>query len=212
MLLIISVAVAAIFAVSIAGYLLFLAPVDWRKNVDEASKGVLEDTYAWIGAKEPVLEIHEYLDFDCPHCPDTHKKLRALIARKFDKIRLVRHDYARMSCMPNNDIIKAGKCELVRSAICASKQVDYWKWNDFVIEHPRFKSTIKYREYVPGLVKSLGLSEKSFNNCLYQKETIERAQKIYDESKTNHIKGTPSYMVNGRVLTFNEVAEKISDL
>jgi protein-disulfide isomerase len=212
MILIISVTAGLMFAAAIAGYLLFLAPVDWRTNVDKASKGVIKETYPWVGAKDPVLEIHEYFDFDCPHCPDTHKKLRGLIARKFDKIRLVRHDYARMRCKPNNAIMKYKSCELVRAAICASKQIDYWKWNDFVIEHPRYKSSKPYDQYVPDIVKELGLSEKPFELCLYESDTVERAQKIYDETKKNHIKGTPSYLVNGAILTFKEVAEKISNL
>ena len=196
----------------IAGYLLFFAPVDWRYGIDTADRGIEAGIFPWIGASNPELVIHEYVDYDCPHCPGTHRRLRSIIARHLDKVRLVRHDYARMRCAPNNAQDRFASCELVRAAICASKHVDFWQWNDAVMSSPRYKSDAPLAGYVPAMVAKFKISGDAFDKCMYSKETIDRAQKIYLDVKKNHVNATPTYIVDGKKTTLALIREKVNQL
>lgn len=185
----------------------------WKDGVEGAAQGVDENGYPWIGAQNPVLTIHEYLDYDCPHCPRNHRVLRRHLADKLDKVRLVRHDYARMKCMPNDATIKNSRCELVRGAICASKKISFWTWNDAIIENPRTELQMpEYPEYLPKKVKTLNLDEAEFNACLFESTTIGRAQEIYKDTKRAKVSGTPTYIVDGEQLGFSELVKRIDAL
>lgn len=207
------VAVAvSVVAATLAVYYLFFGLPHWQFGIDDADKGVENKVFNWVGASEPVLTIHEYLDFDCPHCPDTHKILRRLIARKFEKIRLVRHDYARMGCAPNNEEDRKPTCELVRGSICAGKQMDYWKWNDLLIESPRFNAPDENRKYLKNMAEKAGLDLEKFESCLYSSDTVLGAHYIYTEAKKQKLQGTPTYIVDGKKLSLKEVKELIDEL
>ncbi len=204
--------IAGLLLAALAVYVVVFMPPDWRSGVDEAAKGTEDGLYPWIGARKPVLVIHEYLDFDCPFCSIGHKAIRSRIARHYDKVRLVRHDYARMPCAPNSAQKKYRTCELVRAAICASAHMDYWAWNDAVIEAPRARQKGAADGYVPAMRDRMKLPAAQFDRCLYDDATIAKAQKIYEETKKAGVRATPTYMVNGRKLRHHELVELLNDL
>lgn len=199
-------------AIGVGIYLLFIAPPHWEYGVETASNGVTEEGNPWIGAKNPKLTIHEYLDYDCPHCSTSHKRIRRSIARKYDKIRLVRHDYARMKCQIGPSTQATSRCQMVRAAICASNHIPFWKWNDYVIENPRYQERLSFEEYVEPILKKFNIPKEQFTACVSKPETIEEAQKFYKQTKKAKVSATPTYIVDDSKLTFSELAGKISSI
>lgn len=206
------------FAVFVALLLAFaavyqcgLAPKPWTSGADTAATGVDETGAPWIGAATPKLVVHEYLDFDCPHCPQTHRTVRTALAGRLDTVRLVRHDYARMPCKPNDDQTRYPTCEMARAAICAGEQISYWQWNDAVITSPRadLPSIADAHSYVDKLRDTMNLDAAAFAKCLYAANTIDRAQAIYDRAEQLRINSTPTYIIDGRKMTVRETIDKI---
>jgi len=194
-------------------YWFFIAPNHWASGVDEAGQGLDEAGHPWLGAKNPRLVIHEFMDYDCPHCAHAHRLLRAAMVPRLDDVRLVRHDYARMKCVPNDAVKRINRCEMVRAAICASKSVSFWAWNDKVIAHPRSEGTLKeYRTFVPRLRESFDIPAAPFEKCLFDDRTIERAQAVYDEARRLKIRSTPIYMIDDQKVDFEEVLRRIKAL
>ena len=201
-----------LFALSAGlSHLFFWSDPEWDTNADSAATGVDEKGYPWFGAKNPKIVIHEYLDYECPHCPGAHRALRSAIAKHLNDVRLVRHDYARMPCavQVGNELIK--RCPMVRAAECASKHMPYWKWNDAVMSKPRPDTDLDVIEYINAKVKELKLPEEKFTECFDSDESSDKAQRFYEETKAAGVRSTPTYLIDGEVLSLRGVFDLLDE-
>jgi uncharacterized membrane protein/protein-disulfide isomerase len=182
----------------------------WRQGV-YGEAGVTDDGYPWIGAPEPRLTIHEYLDYECPHCKLAHRKLRRVLLDHPDELRLVRHDFARMRCQPNDSEIRRSSCAMARAGFCALDMGVFWEWNDAVLAHPRplFKSARD--SYFAEMASTLGLNFERFDTCMFAQETIERAQAVYRDARKQGITETPGYVVEGEIRTWEGVQQLVDE-
>jgi len=70
-------------------YWIFTYPVP-SENV---SSGITPEGNPWLGAKNPILTIEEFTDYQCFQCSKMHLMLRLLVNRHPRKLRLVHHHY-----------------------------------------------------------------------------------------------------------------------
>lgn len=209
-IIITAIVLVAVMAIAVGAYLLFVAPPDWQHGAKEANTGVDKDGHPWIGAQKPEMVIHEYLDYECPHCAAAHKKVRSLIARDLDRIRLVRHDYARMKCFGSSSMGAFLLCGLVRASICAAEHMSYWQWNDELIANPRHDTELTPAQYIDGKRKKFKLPKKEFNDCIMDDKTVQKANAIYAETRAAKVQATPSYIVDGKVLNAMELVQLLN--
>ena len=186
-------------------------PRAWRYGYDEAHRGLEEHGYPWIGAEKPVITIHEYIDYECPHCPQAHRRMRMAMRSYLDEVRLVRHDYARMPCVPNDREKRRSSCAMARAAFCASKEGRYWEWNDRVMENPRPLTGQERKTFIEDTAREMGFNVSSFDDCLYNTETVEMVQGIYKDTRKRKIKQTPTYLVDEEMYTLVEVIDLIDE-
>jgi hypothetical protein len=182
----------------------------WRRGFEVAARGWEDEVFPWYGAETPRLVITEYLDYDCPYCITGHRKLRRLISGHLDEVRLVRLNYARMPCVPNDSTLRLGTCELVRASICASRFVDFWEWNDVLIRIPRTGPL--QGEYVETMRDRFAFPQEEFDRCLLEPETIAIAQKIYETVRDRGVRAVPVYTVDGNPVSLSDVASFIDAL
>jgi len=204
------VALVAVAALRI-GYPRYWEMASWRYEAG-VERGVDDDGYPWIGAADPAVVVHEYTDYECPHCRLAHLKLRRLVADHPEELRLVRHDYGRMRCAPNDAKKRLSKCDMVRAAICAAREGRFWAWNDAVMASPRPLQGTRRETYIIDTAKSLGMDAAALDECMYSAETIDRAQEIFRETRKRRILDTPGYVVDGRRIEPSEVIGTIEDL
>jgi len=172
-------------------------------------EGVDENGRPWLGAREPELVVHEFTDYECPFCRVAHRRLRHVLAENPGRLRIVRHDYARMRCAPNDAELRLSSCELVRAGICAGEQGRFWDWNDAVFTSPKpFKGEAR-RTYVADMARFLGLDLERLDECLFAPATVERAHEVFREAGRARISETPSYVIDGKTLSQNAAARVI---
>jgi protein-disulfide isomerase len=183
---------------------------DWRERPASAKTGVEEGLFPWIGAEKPQMVIHEYLDYSCVHCPVAHMELRSMLVDEYDKVRLVRHDYPRVVCSVAGAAY--GGCELVRAAICAGEQIDYWKWNDLLIEFPPVAEDRQKTPYIKKMAAKAGIKYADMETCMQRQDVLEKALEISVEAKGRKLGGTPAYLIDDKVVPFNDVAKRLKAL
>jgi protein-disulfide isomerase len=199
--IVIAAAAACLIVAGIAYYNLFA----WSSGFFAASRGTDESGLPWIGAAAPELVIHEYVDYECPHCVVVHQYLRRALLFHQGSVRLVRHDYARMPCRAGLPGQPPRSCELVRAGFCAADQGAFWKWNDAVVSSPRPLKNPGRDSYMVDKARELGLDVGAFEKCLVAQATIDRAQAIYEEARKRRISETPTYVVDGKKLDVKEL-------
>ena len=176
----------------------------WRQGTF-GETGVTDEGHPWIGAAEPTLTIHEFIDYECPHCRLAHRKLRRILSGHPDELRLVRHDYGRMACKPNDAERRRASCTMARAAFCALDLGLFWEWNDAVLAQPRPLVGDARQTYVLDMAEALGFDVEKFDACLFSPKIIERAHAVYTEARQHRISETPTYVVDGKPHTWDEI-------
>lgn len=197
---------AGIIGVICLGLLYMFYPRYWIHEMESSgeeikhkiSRGITEDGLPWIGAKNPMLTIIEFSDYQCPHCRRAHSRIRELIKQNPQKLRMVhRHYPLDNQCNP----ILQGKsfhkkaCLFSRMAICAQKQNKFWEMNDLLFEQQSSSAQITPDEYA----KRIGLKIDQFNSCLESTETMDELKRDIDDGIKLRIVGTPTFLVNDQL-------------
>ena len=129
-----------VFAGSFAVVLVLLwafVPHYWRLETTNGpgglTVGATPEGHPWIGARDPVLVIEEFSDYQCPHCRKGHHEIRRLLQNHPEDVRLVhRHFPLDHHCNARvNKPFHLNACTYARMANCAGRQDAFWQANDF---------------------------------------------------------------------------------
>ena len=158
--------------------------------------GLSPEGHRWIGASEPLFEIVEYSDYQCPHCRRGHDEVRKTIATHPDEIRLVhRHYPLDHNCNAAlNRPFHPYACDYARLAYCAGEQGEFWEANDFLYAQGRRRQQITAEE----ISNRLGLQIESLRACLTGSETLLAVQHDLDDGRALGIRGTPTFVIDGQ--------------
>ncbi len=185
---------------AIAGILWY--PKYWRipprGGPGSLAHGFTKEGHPWIGAKHPRIVIEEFTDFQCPFCRRAHDKVRGLLERHADQVRLIHRDYPLdHHCNPEVDEpYHLRACELARAARCAGLQHRYWHMADMLFDRqPRSGGPD-----VSVLAHRLGLDMTSFSQCMSSRKIRGAIRADIEEGNRRHVDGTPTYFVNGMAI------------
>ncbi len=142
-----------------------------------------------IGPENAPVTIIEFSDFQCPYCGVWYKQVyKQLLASYPTQIRLVYRD---LPLPMHPEAVPAAE-----AAECANEQGAFWKYHDVLFEQQYGLDRAAYEHYAA----DLGLDATAFAACLdshrYQAEIEADAR----DAGSVGISGTPSFVVNGRVL------------
>lgn len=162
--------------------------------------GFTEDGSPWIGAKDPLITIEEYTDYQCFQCGKLHLLLRKLIEKHPDTIRLVHHHYPldheyNEIVVPEPFHVGSGKLSLL--AIYAAYKGKFWLMNDKLYKIMRTKRDEEINLSV--LAGQTNFNVIALSNALSFDPFIKKL--LYDIRKGMRLEitGTPTYVINGKV-------------
>ena len=159
-----------------------------------------EHGHQWIGAPEPILVIHEYTDYECPHCRRAHMRMRRLLSKYPGQIRLIHRHYpldAECNPMLEGKEFHLRACELSRVSYCAGEQGRFWEMNDLLFQR---QAEIKAGETsAEDLARRLELDVDRFQCCMTSEDTAGHITSDLREGAGYKINGTPAFVVDGEV-------------
>ncbi len=161
--------------------------------------GVSPDGHPWIGAESPVVEVHEFTDYQCPHCRKAHLLVRRLISEYPDRLRVYHRNFPLdHRCNPAvQKPFHARACELARVAVCAGRQGRFFEMNDFLFQHA---DEIRERDLTAeDIAQRLELDLDRFRCCLDEAAVREAVGRDIEDGRRLGIEGTPAFVVDGRV-------------
>lgn len=148
-----------------------------------------------FGSETPAITLIVFSDFQCPHCKHLHEDLLSLV-HDMPQVRVIHKNYPLdMACNP---IIKkpfhTAACQAASFALCAGKQVDYWKALDQVMENQKYLST---KQIFSEMEMELNLNAKEMGSCMESNETKQKLSSDIQEGMALGLKGTPVIIFNG---------------
>jgi protein-disulfide isomerase len=147
-----------------------------------------------LGPANARVTIVEFSDFECPHCRELYRTLKAL-EPLYPQVRVVFKDFPLTQIHPWTETASIGaRCAYIQSPDA------FWQLHDAIFESQDLISTENVWEKVTGFAKAVGLDTDAFKACT----SSPGAQKAVDANRSDGIAvgvtSTPTVFVNGRML------------
>lgn len=209
-------AATALCGVAALGALYGFVPSYWGtpgwSDLPGLPTGVDGEGRHWIGARSPRLTIVEFSDYECPHCRAAHRAVRALAAEHPERVRLVhRHLPLDRACNPGlRRPFHQRSCLFAEAAECAGREGRFWEMNDALFS---IQESVRVADVDPvDLAVRLGLDRSEFERCLRRHATAERVAVDVREGLARGLRGTPSFLVGGRLFLGRIPEEALEEL
>jgi len=142
-----------------------------------------------IGPANAPVTIIEFSDYQCPYCQIWYQQVYQQLVASYPK--QIRFVYRDLPLPGHPEAIPAAQ-----AANCAGEQNAYWKFHDALFEQKYGLNRAAYERYAA----DLGLDTKAFTACLDSQRYIEEIQADATDATRVGISGTPSFVINGRIL------------
>ena len=194
--------VLLVLAGGVGGGTKVLLPNYWEHigwaELPELPNGVDKDGHHWIGAKDALVTVTEFSDYECPFCRRAHRNARGITVEFPDKVRLV-HRQMPLDKACNRSVKRdfhRRACEFALAAECAGLQGKFWEMNDalFSIQDTVHAAAVDLDE----IAVQLGLDRPAFARCVEKKETMGRLKKDMKDADRRKIQGTPTFFINSQ--------------
>lgn len=142
---------------------------------------------ATAGAEDPVVEVVEFADFECPYCSiaaSNLDKLKQEFAGK--RVRFAFRHFP-LSFHPN----ARRAAEFTQ---CAQDQGRFWALHDRIFANPKAMDEASLRAYA----KDVGLDAQAFEACLASGKAGAQVDEDLQRAQELGVDGTPTFFVNGR--------------
>jgi protein-disulfide isomerase/uncharacterized membrane protein len=151
-----------------------------------------------LGPADAAIVIFEFSDYQCPYCRRAHDEVRAILERNPGRIRFVHfHHPLDQSCNPRIDRpFHPVACLAASAAICAEERDRFWELNDLLFENGARLD----EEMIVRLAVRAGLERDEVVRCMESDHARERILEDLEEGLQVPVSGTPTFVVNGRVI------------
>lgn len=160
------------------------------KTIQEA---INPGTGYFLGTDNALLTIVEFSDFACPYCQKAHSVLKKIIARYPGKVKIIFRD------LPLHE----NSVDLAMGARCAGEQGKFWEMHDqlFANQDSLTATGDELKPIIYSLAGTIGLNAASFDKCYQEKKYLTEISSDYADATTLQLKGTPSWFLNGKLLS-----------
>ncbi len=156
-----------------------------------------------VGQASAPVHVVVFTDFECSYCHESEQTL-SLIRQKYgDRVALYYFNYP----LPTHPAARPA----ANAAMCAAAQGKYAAYHDVLFAH---QSELAHPDFA-GWAQAAGLDRAKFEACLAAGDTDHRIDDDIREGVAAGVDGTPTFLVNGRMVTKNDallevVAEEVA--
>lgn len=148
------------------------------------------------------VTIVEFSDFQCPYCSRAAETINQIKKKYGSKVNVVFKQYP----LPFHSQAKMA----ANAALCAHEQKPkaFWMMHDKMFADQSALGN-------DGLIKTakaIGLREGDFKKCLESKKFFPQIEKDIEQGKNLNVKSTPTFFVNGQLVTGAQPIEVFSEL
>jgi protein-disulfide isomerase len=150
---------------------------------------VTEGDFPTRGPKGAPVTIVEFSDFQCPYCRAVAPTLKELEKRYGDRVRFVFRDFP---LDMHKDAARAAE-----AGACAREQGKFWEMHDWIFAHQGNLGA----EQLKGHAGEVGLDQEAFGVCLDSRKFADLWRASSEEGGRYGVSATPTFFINGRVLS-----------
>lgn len=194
------------FAVLLVGIVLGIVALVIATKKDASDIADIHPNPAKGGAEASVV-IKEYSDFQCPACKAMSPVLKEIIKKYGDKIRFEYNHYP----LPQHTY--AMPAAIASQCVYEQKPDQFFAYHDTLFENQgTWESAADKQaanEYFTTYAKELDVKIDAFKSCIASSEAEARIQEDITEAQTLGVNSTPTFFVNGKMLTKTPYAAEL---
>jgi protein-disulfide isomerase len=156
------------------------------------------------GGSNPAVTIVEFSDFQCPSCQRASGYVDPILAKYGDKVRYVRYD------LPLNMHPWAFPAALAGRAIYRQKPEVFWEYKHAVYENQAGMNAMMFWDWARAFAEDHDLDLAKYDADLNDQALRDQILKGAGFALINDVRGTPSYMVNGTLVTAGEAGKSLA--
>lgn len=163
-----------------------------------AAAVVVEPSAHVRGPANAPVTVEEFSDFQCPTCARMHPVVKQLMAKYPQQVRVVFRHYPLAT-------IHAYARESARAAEAAGMQGKFWEMADLLYEkQAEWSKAAPARPYFVTYAQQLGLDAARFQQDIDSAGVVMRVGNDERRASARRFQGTPTFVINGRELKFEE--------
>jgi protein-disulfide isomerase len=146
------------------------------------------------GSTDAPVVLVEYSDFQCPWCGRFFTEVMPQIEPMIEAgdVRLIYKHFPILG--PASDVA-------ARAAECASQQGDFWSLHDWLFANQTsWKASGDVETSILDAAATLGYDRAALDTCLDDPAILQAVSQDVQETQTFGFQGTPSFMLNGRLI------------
>ncbi len=150
---------------------------------------------------DPNAPVHMigFSDFQCPYCGQYAKTTEPLIIENYVKTGKVFYEFIPYG--PGGMAIGSESVDAALAAFCAGDQGKFWEYHDILYANQTGENVGDFTiNRLNAFAQALGLDMDQFKSCMQQKKFQEKYLAGIEQGKNNNIGGTPSFLINGKLI------------
>lgn len=176
--------------------------------VDEVGSPITRDYV--LGPQSALFTIIEFSDFECPACRQAFPVIESLLHTHKDKVRFVPKNYPLDKSCNERMQVDGHKhaCFTAQLVRCAGEEDKFWEAYRFAFTAEAFSTGLSPEGVERSLwsgIGSLGLDVDALQECVQSKRQLQKIKSDITEGNNAGIQGTPSFYVNGKFLSLEQV-------
>jgi len=165
----------------------------------DPSKAVMEkiklDGAACRGPKDAKVTIVEWSDFQCPFCAKGYTTLEQQVLKEYgDKVKFCFKDF------PLGFHPWAEPAAIAAECVREQKAEAYWKVYDGLFQNQKDVNPSNVKEKAWSFAEPEKIDKAKFDECFDNKKTQAGVKSDMAEGSAVGVTGTPSFVINGRLL------------
>jgi len=158
-----------------------------------------------IGYADATVVVVEYGDFQCPACGRFTATVKPKIMEEFVNTGLVRFVFRSFQFIGEESQWAAEASE------CANEQGKFWEFYEKLYSEQAGENVGAFAKVnLEGFAAELGLQTDQFNQCLASGKYTEKVKSETLEAQNLGLRGTPSLLVNGKLVEGGSQYEVLS--
>ncbi len=161
-----------------------------------------------LGTPGAPVSLVVFSDFQCPHCREEAKSLRANLIKAFPKeVRLYFKDFPIEQSHPWAKTASiAGRC------VYRQNMEAFWDFHDWAFENQEKLTVENFSAQLTTFATSKSLDSLALKTCVDSKATLEIVEKNQADGREVGVSATPTIYMNGRPLPGNVPWEQLQQL
>jgi len=187
-------------AIVVAGLLIAGAVFYSNKNPSGGGSAVRDNPLKRIsvlGDEKVSVSLVVYSDFQCPFCKKWHDETAQQIIDTYVKTGKIKIEYKDFAFLGQESVNAA------RAVKCAQEQgaESYLDYHDYLFDNQKGENQGQFSiNNLKRFAKNLKLDTDKFNGCLDSSKYKDEVKKETDEGKAAGVTGTPSALINGKLI------------